>query len=293
MPGFEMIDQVTDSSKRGTEMRFRMLVWMAMLLAGTIGGADTLTAREGGTPTAAAAVDSVISQTLRMLTETAYHPYLKWPDYPHYQDELEALYGPVGFQALWFEDDQPSKQAREVIDALQDAYTHGLNPDDYDAARLAELLDLIGRTRQLDGSELALIDGAISVGFLRYLSDLHIGRVNPENLHFGYNVAEKKLDLAATVRVAIDRDEIRETVARVEPGFPQYARMRVVLADYRELATRELPQVPETEVVHPGDEYVGTEELRTLLIVLGDLPSTTPPAGTTYDSLLAAGVEHF
>ena len=97
----------------------------------------------------------------------------------------------------------------------------------------------------------------------------------------------------ATVNAALERDEIAETVARIEPGFPQYARMREILADYRELALLDLPRVPEVDVVHPGDEYAGTAELRSLLIALGDLDAGTTAAGMTYDSVLAAGVERF
>jgi murein L,D-transpeptidase YcbB/YkuD len=69
--------------------------------------------------------------------------------------------------------------------------------------------------------------------------------------------------------------------------------MQQTLADYKELTLLDLPRVPEVEVVHPDDPYAGTEELRTLLIALGDLPAGSPTAGTTYDSVLAAGVERF
>ena len=274
-------------------MRPVFLMCIAGALAAFVSPASARSVSAVGSAPVEAPADTVVEQTLRMITETANHPYLTWPDFPHYQDEMEAIYGPGEFELLWFDEDRPTRQARQVIEALSDADAHGLDPLDYDAGRLAELLASIGRGESPDGSQLALIDAAISVGFLRYLSDLHIGRVNPENLHFGFNIEEKKLDLAATVNAALERDEIAETVARIEPGFPQYARMREILADYRELALLDLPRVPEVDVVHPGDEYAGTAELRTLLIALGDLSAGPTAAGMTYDSVLAAGVEHF
>jgi murein L,D-transpeptidase YcbB/YkuD len=274
-------------------MRPVFLMCIAGALAAFVSPASARSVSAVGPAPVEAPADTVVEQTLRMITETANHPYLTWPDFPHYQDEMEAIYGPGEFELLWFDEDRPTRQARQVIEALSDADVHGLDPLDYDAGRLAELLASIGRGESPDGSQLALIDAAISVGFLRYLSDLHIGRVNPENLHFGFNIEEKKLDLAATVNAALERDAIAETVARIEPGFPQYARMREILADYRELALLDLPRVPEVDVVHPGDEYAGTAELRTLLIALGDLSAGTTAAGMTYDSVLAAGVEHF
>ena len=275
----------------------RLMTWLVMLLVTAAAEGHAREAENGVWAEAVAAesvaTDSAVSATLRMLTETANHPYLTWPDFPHYKDEMEALYAPSGYGLLWLDGGRPSNQARDVVEALLSADSHGLRPDDYDAGRLAELLDSIANGRAVDGSQLALVDAAISVGFLRYLSDLHVGRVNPENLHFGFNIEEKKLDLAAIVGAAIERDEIATAVARIEPGFPQYARMREVLAEYRDLATLDLAAIPVVDVVHPEDEYAGTAELRTLLMALGDLSPDAPTAGTAYDTVLAAGVEHF
>ena len=65
-----------------------------------------------GTPanpvTIAAPEDSTVAQTLRLLTETAHHPYLTWPDYPHYREDMEGLYEPGGYGLLWFEGGMPT-----------------------------------------------------------------------------------------------------------------------------------------------------------------------------------------
>jgi murein L,D-transpeptidase YcbB/YkuD len=45
--------------------------------------------------------------------------------------------------------------------------------------------------------------------------------------------------------------------------------------------------------VHPGDDYGGARDLRSVLIALGDLSGDAPSAGATYDSLLASAVERF
>lgn len=240
-----------------------------------------------------AANDTSIAHTLRMLIESGHNPYLHAPDYPDYVDELEALYAATGFGLLWFEGDRPTRQARELVAVLGEAHLHGLEPEDYDAARYEDFLAALRSGDAPHPSEFALIDGGLSVGFLRYLSDLHIGRVNPANLHFGFNVESKKLDLAALVTDAIARNRIRATVEMVEPAFPQYRRMREVLAEYRQLAELSLPRVPEPGTVHPGDEYVGTGELRELLVSFGDLAPGAVEVGPTYEGELVAGVERF
>lgn len=273
-------------------MRIRFVGLLAATLTLAL-AAEVSVARETPVHAAAAAEDSTVAHTLRLLTETAHHPYLTWPDYPHYRDEMEGLYEPGGYGLLWFEGGMPTSQARAAVEALAGADAHALNPGDYDAGQLQELLTEIAGGREVDGSELALVDAAISVAFLRFLSDMHIGRVNPQNLSFGFNVEDRKLDLAAVVQAAIRNDQVRETVARVEPKFPQYDRMQEVLAEYRELATRELPSLPDGTTVHPGDEYTATVDLRALLIALGDLGADTAPAGTDYDGELLRAVERF
>jgi murein L,D-transpeptidase YcbB/YkuD len=273
-------------------MRIRLMCLLVATLT-LAPAAEVATALDVPVPAVAVTEDSTVSQTLRLLVETAHHPYLTWPDYPHYRDEMEGLYEPGGYGLLWFEGGMPTSQARAAVVALLGADAHALDPEDYEAGRLQELLIDIEGGREVDGSELALVDAAISVSFLRFLSDLHIGRVNPQNLSFGFNVEDRKLDLAAVVRAAIQNGEIAETVARVEPKFPQYDRMQEVLAEYRELTTRDLPRIPDGATVHPGDEYAAAGDLRTLLIALRDLSADAQAAGAAYDGELVRAVERF
>ena len=44
-----------------------------------------------------------------------------------------------------------------------------------------------------DATTIAHFDAALTVSAMRYISDLHIGRVNPKHFKFGIDVAQKKL----------------------------------------------------------------------------------------------------
>lgn len=237
--------------------------------------------------------DTLALATIRQLIETGHHPYLTWPDFPHYRDELEGLHGPAPYRLRWLPDGRPTRAALDAVEAMSAAERHGLDPADYDVPRLQELLAEVERDGDLHGTELALVDLALSVGYLRYLSDIHIGRVNPANLHFGYNIEAKKLDLAAVVDEAIRTGEIHETVDRVEPGFPQYGRMVETLAAYREMAEDEPPTVPVVDVVRPGDAYPGIDRLRDRLATLGDLARDSATEDTLYARDLAGAVARF
>jgi hypothetical protein len=81
-----------------------------------------------------------------------------------------------------------------MIELLRDAGKKGLNPEDYNVSRRDERI----RTLQAsaNGSDLACFDVALTVCSMRYVSDLHIGRINPAHVKFGLSVEQKKYDLA-------------------------------------------------------------------------------------------------
>ena len=259
--------------------------------AGLAGAPDLA---EASADTISPAPDTVIAQTLRALIDSANHPYLRWPHFPNFTDELEAIYAPEPYSLLWFRDGRPGRPAREAVHALLTADSHGLRPDDYDAPRLTGLLAEVDAGRLTEPADLALLDGALSIGMLRYLSSLHQGRVNPENLHLGFNLAPTALDAASVLREAIERDDVSGTVERTAPRFRQYERLRRVLTEYRRLAERGLARIEADTTVQPGEPFPGAADLRTLLVALGDLPGDAPtgPAGI-YDSVLVAGVVRF
>ena len=210
--------------------------------------------------------------TIRHIVESANHPYLRWPDFPYYQDEMEAIYGSVDFAPLWFEAGSLSPPAHAVLDLLLEVDDLGLEPESYDAGRLQGIREELQGGRQLSPSEIGLVDAAISVAILRHISDVHIGRVNPENLSFGFNIEDKKYDLPKLLLDAIARNRIAETVREAEPDLPQYWRLKEALARYRALAENpDLGPVRVPPTVNPGDRYDGTIALRRYLAGLGDL----------------------
>ena len=90
---------------------------------------------------ASATSDDEAAETLRTIVTDAQHPYLTWPLFPPYQDEMEALYSSSDYGLLWFADGRMTEQASDVIDVLLAAARRGLHPEDYDAERLAEIRD--------------------------------------------------------------------------------------------------------------------------------------------------------
>ncbi len=203
---------------------------------------------------------------------------------------------------LWFDGARLSPQAEQAVALLSDATSHGLEPAEYHAERLAG--DVYrARGGGLDPTALAALDRQLTAAMERYLTDLHRGRIAPEQLPRGYvEPTRASFDAAVALRTALAYNRLQEAAREAAPRFAQYQRLREALAHYRTLAGHPawqspLPPLPPGPRNAPpkleaGQPYAGVGVLRERLIALGDLPATTPPAAL-YDDAVAAGVRAF
>ena len=244
---------------------------------------------------AIASSEPVVEQTIRHIAETAHHPYLKWPDFPHYQDELEGLYEPREYRPLWFDGDRPTGQFRTLVDLLLGAETRGLNPTNYDAARLDSLWREHEGGKRFAADEIGLIDAGATIAILRHASDLHIGRVNPQNISISLDIDEKKYDLVSLVRGAIDGDRIAEMIAEAEPDIPGYHALKDALSHYQRLAAMPPVGPISADMVTPGDAFSDLQKVAELLVRFGDLEAVdAPPTGATrYEGVVAGAVARY
>jgi len=84
-------------------------------------------------------------------------------------------------------------------------------------------------------------------------------------------------------------------LVRLDPPFPEFARLRSALASTRELARKEFPRIGALSVLHPGESNAQVPAIRNLLGVLGDW-SQAPPAPKDrffYDDALVRAVQKF
>lgn len=246
---------------------------------------------------AASSDQELIHATILGIVQEARHPYLRWPSFPYYQDELESFYGPIDYGLAWFEGGRLISPARDVIDALLQAGQRGLDPEDYDAASLDSIARELGANPDPPADLRALFDVALTVALFRHISDLHIGRVNPANLNIGFNIEPKKYDLPALVRAAVAENRISVMIAEVEPELLEYRLLEQALARYRELAedTTLRPLPTSAGNVEVGDPYEGVPQLRRLLVALGDLDEATTAASPSplYEGEIVEAVKRF
>jgi murein L,D-transpeptidase YcbB/YkuD len=241
-----------------------------------------------------AASPQITQNGIRDLVASGRLEDLRWPEFPDYKSYLTSFYASSGYQPAWTHAAQPTSQALSMIGLFKEALKKGLEPEDYDASRWDNRL----RAMQSSEADPARFDVALTVCTMRLVSDLRIGRINPQHFKFGLSVEHKKYDLAQFVRDRLlSASDLPAVVDGVEPPFTGYRRTQAALVRYAELAGRyeyeELPTSPKP--VDPGQTYAGVPRLARFLLLVGDLsPNATPPADSqTYDGALVEAVKHF
>ncbi len=238
-----------------------------------------------------------IAGQLRTIANAGTLADLKWPNFPDYLEHVQALYQAVNYTPVWVRDGQPTPQAQAVMTALEVSRLKGLNPEEYDAERWPSRLSAL-KSAPGDPTTVAHFDAALTVSAMRYISDLHIGRVNPKHFEFGIDVAQKRYDLPQfLLQKLLPASNVPEVLKAVEPPYYGYQRTEAALQNYLALADLDhSPPLPELQkTLAPGDPYVEAEALVQRLQLLGDLPKG--PVGDVkpgfYDGPLVDGVKHF
>ena len=224
---------------------------------------------------------------------------LRWPDFSDYGKLMTEFYQSYGYSLPWVRGMEPSAQARQVIAILKNADQEGLFAEDYDGSRWGDRVARLKPTApQPSEADAVRFDAALTVCVMRYVSDLHIGKVNPKHFGFGFDIEAKKYDLPGFLKKdVVDASDVAGILAQVEPLYPGYRRTIKALQTYLELAKeydgQPLPAVRKT--IAPGDSYPGVPQLIRFLRLVGDLPAdaNVPEDETIYRGPLVDAVKSF
>jgi len=224
---------------------------------------------------------------------------LRWPDFSDYGKLMTEFYQSYGYSLPWVRGMEPSAQARQVIAILKNADQEGLFAEDYDGSRWGDRVARLKPTApQPSEADAVRFDAALTVCVMRYVSDLHIGKVNPKHFGFGFDIEAKKYDLPGFLKKdVVDASDVAGILAQVEPPYPGYRRTIKALQTYLELAKeydgQPLPAVKKT--IAPGDSYPGVPQLIRFLRLVGDLPAdaNVPEDETIYRGPLVDAVKSF
>src|SRR6201981_3259965 len=223
-----------DYRQLSNTLRFALsLAVVAVLCGGAIGSAShqQSQSKSASTATPPQQTSPETRATLQAIIQTGNLPDLRWPNFSDYSKHLQKFYDSYGYALPWVRGMQPSPQAQQIIALIQRAEEKGLTPDDYDAprwtARLARLKPAAAEPTEADALR---FDVALTICLMRYISDLHIGKVNPKHFDFGLDVETKKYDLPDFLKAdVVNSSDVVGALAKVEPPYPGYQRQLLAL----------------------------------------------------------------
>ena len=240
-----------------------------------------------------------IAYEVNAIFSSKQHPFLQRSEFQYRAEDIEALYKMSGHDLLWLGNAQSEKNINDALNVLENASASGLNPTRYDTQKLRQKLPSALKIAPDNYKELALYDTAISLSFLRFLHDLHYGRVNPTEINFNLKLREKKLiDLPSLIKTSLAQGTVGQLPELVEPKLKQYQKLKQALANYRLLDKTPAAFEPVlTKPVSPGGSFPQAEELREFLVKTGDLPEEPSALNASksnrYTGKLVEGVKKF
>jgi L,D-transpeptidase YcbB len=281
-------------------LAFLALLWASLTTTGPSAGVNRpLRPSRRGSQPIPQPLSTAGEGLLRTLVQTGELSELRWPDFGDYRAHVVKFYEANDYALLWARGMQATRQAQDVIALLRQAERKGLSAEDYDGPRWeARLAKLKPATQQPDEQDAVRFDVALTVSLMRYISDLHIGKVNPERFHFQIDVTQRKYDLPEFLQKhVVNAVDVSIALAQVEPPYPGYQRTIRALQTYLELARDDdggiFPDVKKP--VHAGETYPGVSRLARFLHRVGDLPTDAAmdSSRSVYDGALVDAVRNF
>lgn len=202
--------------------------------------------------------------------------------------QVYAFYHDRNYTPMWVRDDGPKTKAWVLLQRLRDAEMDGLVPGDYHPEEIAKLMEAA------NPADLARAEIGLTRVFLRYAQDLRTGRVRPSEVDDEIHIAPPEVNSRAFIDGAEDAEDLGPYIETLEPQTPQYARLKYMLQEYRQIAAKGgWPLVPEGETLKPGMDDSRVPVVRQYLAMTGDYTGDAADTGTLYDGDIVAAVERF
>ena len=238
------------------------------------------------------------SDNLQQTVASPQSALLKSSNYAEDQPTVQQFYDDRDWELAWTRDGKPTGTATALIQMFTDADKKGLRPEDYDGQRWQDHLHTLAGA-PTDQNTVAQFDVAMTVTALRFLEDLHLGRVNPQSLNFDIDVPAKRAGFDAATMLndqVVDADNVASVVSSAEPQNPMYKATEDALPHYLELAEKvsaqPQPVLPAlAKPVAPGGSYPALAQLAQRLALEGD--GNVQPNGDQYTPDVAQAVAHF
>lgn len=216
----------------------------------------------------------LIKRTMAALLASKQLSMLRQPDFSPQSQDLIALYRLNNNKLLWLGKGRSATNFNLAFDLLRNASADGLNPINYDYEKLRQYFLSAVSSRQNDVRFLASCDVGLSVSLLRYVHDLHFGRVDPLSLNYPVQFGAKPdFNAGLLLKRHLDRHSILQLPEAAAPKIKQYSLLKQALSELRRQKgnTASLAKLSFSKSLHPGEYDPQLPLLRQHLLNQGEM----------------------
>jgi murein L,D-transpeptidase YcbB/YkuD len=176
-------------------------------------------------------------EAVERLVASNRHAPQRWPKLSDVTADLRTVYAANGWTPVWTRGGRPTPSALSTIVELAQIDRRGLEPSDYDAQRLQELVRMLG-----NGAPPATVDRVVefdvmlSTAALRSLRSLQYGRVSARAAHADLRFLHEPWDAPAALAALSGTTDAASHFAAAEPPYQHYRLLVDALVRYRALA---------------------------------------------------------
>ncbi len=203
------------------------------------------------------------------------------PYSPYEQTTLTQLYQLGHHQLLWFNDEHPVQNINQLLDFFTQAPTYGLVASDYASQFLKQRWQSIQQSNP-NITVFAQFDISLSLHLIRFINDLHDGRIPPSQI--GFELPNQPEITASTLFYAIYHHTLPQLIKDSEPQTQRYQQLKHALAHYRQLAKRihSQPYFSFKLPLRLGDVSEQIGELNAYLDIINNKINTTTQTSQTF-----------
>lgn len=145
-------------------------------------------------------------------------------DQVSFKDAIIDYYTRHNFKTKWADDDGLEREGRQLLERIEDSWTHGLNPARYHLSEIHEIEER-GEERDMPALEAYLMDA-----YLRYATDLGGIRVNPYKMKLRKNDWKKPAEPEFYLSI-LDEKSLSGAFDAIEPKGKSYQEIRKMLKE--------------------------------------------------------------
>jgi murein L,D-transpeptidase YcbB/YkuD len=202
---------------------------------------------------------------------------------------LTEIYHENRLQPFWIEEGRPSSRATDILEVLDNAESHGLDPTSYFTNKIHQYW------KSEDVTGLVRLDILLSMGMMRYVADQREGRIEPREIDpkLFDTARDSEVDWVALRQEAFGAVDMKTFLSQQSPPSLQYRSLRKKLSEYRALAMKGgWPSIPEGQTLKPGMDDKRIIFVRQSLAVTEGL-TNADQSSTVFDEDLEEAVQQF